>query len=394
MHNTQTALHRCIDSWLDNICDQQVTAVCFLDIRKCFDSIDHNILLSKLENFGIQNTELEWFSSYLKDRSQIVCQNNVLSKKAFVQCGVPPGSVLGPILFTIFINDISQNVHPGTCNLYADDTVVYCSGNSISEAQNKLQSCVSKLSHWYSNNKLSINASKSEVMIVNSRWRHPNDEMTITINGDNLNCVQCATYLGVKIDSHLSWNDFIPTLCKKISFKLQRLRRLAMFVPRHVILKIYVGTIQPCIDYAISVWGQTSNYNIQKIQRLQNYAARIICNEFDYVNCRGKDLIKSLNLMNVKQRIDYFTIILTFKSLHGLAPTYLSDEITLNNHVNQHQTRSHENNIYAPDISSHYSQQSLKYNGAILWNSLPSSLTNLSSLNVFKYHLKRYTVRP
>ena len=124
-HNTQTSLHRCNEDWIDNLCDNVFTAVCFLDIRKCFDTIDHGILIDKLKRYGIVKIEASWFRSYLKDRSQYVKCNGKLSAKSYVPIGVPQGSVLGPVLFSLFVNDINRHVYPSTVNLYADDTLMY-----------------------------------------------------------------------------------------------------------------------------------------------------------------------------------------------------------------------------------------------------------------------------
>ena len=388
MHNTQTALHRVIDSWIDNICDGLLTGICLLDIRKCFDTIDHMLLKEKLNYYGIKGVEIDWFSDYLKDRSQAVFHNKMLSDKNNVTIGVPQGSVLGPILFMLFVNDISQNSDIGICNLYADDTIVYCQGDSVQDVNGKLQNCVSYLNEWYISNKLSVNISKCEVMLISSSRRFLSDDLEICIDGQNLKYVNCANYLGMKIDNHLTWNDYVNKLCSNVASKLNRLRRLQNTVSKDVLCKIYLSMIQPCIDYAISVWGQTSQYNILKIQRLQNYAARIVTNNFDYIHCRGINIVNDLKWMNVKKRCDYFTCILMFKCIHGLAPNYLVDDVVMNFDVNGMFTRSHDMNVYVPYVSSQFAKRSFKYSGAILWNELPSFLKDLHNISDFKRHLK------
>jgi len=293
-------------------------------------------------------------------------------------------------LFTLFVNDISQNSGTGVCNLYADDTIVYCQGNSVQEVEAKLQSCVSHLSDWYINNKLSVNTSKSEVMLISSRRRYISDDLDITIDGHELKYVQCANYLGMKIDCHLSWDDYVDKLCSNIASKLNQLRRLKNIVSSDVLNKIYSTAIQPCIDYGISVWGQTSDYNVIKIQRLQNYAARIVTNNFDYVNCRSEAIIRNLRWMNVKQRCRYFTLTLMFKCIHGLAPSYLVDNVVMNFDVNGMTTRTHAMNVYVPSVSSQFAKRSFQYCGAILWNDLPGFLKDLNDYNGFKFYLKKH----
>lgn len=390
MFNTQTALHRVVDSWIDNVCDGLLTGVCLLDIRKCFDTIDHNLLREKLAYYGVKGVELQWFSDYLSNRSQVVFHNKVLSDKNEITIGVPQGSVLGPTLFMLFINDISQNSGIGICNLYADDVIVYCDGSTLQEVNVNLQNSVSQLTAWYENNKLSINTSKSEVMLVSSPRRVFSDDLDITINGENLKFVQCANYLGMKLDCHLSWNDYVDKLCSSVACKLNRLRRLKGLVNKNVMTKIYVTTIQPCIDYGISIWGQTSKFNILKIQRLQNYAARLVTNNFDYLNCSSSAIIKSLRWMTVKQRCIYFTIVLMFKCIHGLAPFYLINDVVMNFDVNGFNTRSHPMNVYIPQVSSQLAKRAFKYIGASLWNDLPSFLKDTTDINNFKRKLRQH----
>ena len=161
-HSTQTSLHRVIDDWLENINNNQTTGVCLLDISKCFDTISHRILLQKLSMYGIKHTEFKWFSSYLDKRKQAVFCHNKLSSLVDITTGVPQGSVLGPFLFLLFINDISNFTTDGcVTNLFADDAMIYASGDSVSEVQRKLQSCLSNISSWYRENRQKINSDKS-----------------------------------------------------------------------------------------------------------------------------------------------------------------------------------------------------------------------------------------
>ena len=152
-HSTQTSLHRVIDDWLENVNDGAITGACLLDISKCFDSINHTILLKKLEMYGITSTEQKWFSSYLRGRKQIVKFHQETSEFCDITCGVPQGSVLGPILFLLFINDISNFTVEGcVLNMYADDVTIYTSAISKDELEYRLQVCIDNISNWYSMN--------------------------------------------------------------------------------------------------------------------------------------------------------------------------------------------------------------------------------------------------
>ena len=377
-NNTQTALHRVVDTWLDNLTDQLLTGVCFLDIRKCFDSINHDLLKKKMSLYGVRDVELLWFTDYLDGRKQTV-KHNGFSDVASVTTGVPQGSVLGPILFLIFINDICQHIGTGTCNLYADDAVLFCQENNLAALNTSLQNGVSNISDWYRKNQLALNSMKCEVMLIQSKKCTLSDLLDIKIDNIRLNQVNCATYLGLKITSDLKWNDYVEMLCKKISVKIAQMRSLSGVLPTFVLKQFYISCVQPCIDYAISVWGNTSQQNINKIQRMQNYAARIVTNNYDYINHRGVNLVKQLNWMNVKQRCIYFSSILMYKCLNSLAPDYLCDEFILQSSFNDHSSRS-VNNVFIP----HGNHKSFSVHCAILWNNLPNSCKAATSLYSFK----------
>ena len=216
-HNTQTALHRVIDDWLCNMSDGNLTAVCSFDITQCFDTINHSILLKKMEYYGLQSENIKWFKSYLNEREQMVSCHNTLSGKSTISIGVPQGSVLGPLLFLIYVNDINRHVHLGACNWYADDTLVYCSGSTMSELKHNIQQCVSDIHEWYDQNKLVINKSKSSVMLATTRQRimHINDNnLDVHIGDYKLVQSDCIDYLGVKIDETISWNKQTDNICK------------------------------------------------------------------------------------------------------------------------------------------------------------------------------------
>ena len=292
-HNTNTALHKVIDDWLYNMADGLFTEICSFDINKCFDTIDHEIILKKMEYYGFQTHTIEWFKSYLLNRPQFVSCHNELSSKSTLETGLPQGSVLGPILFLVYVNDLNRHIHLGACNLYADDTLVYCAANSIDKLQEGIQECVTEIEEWYTKNRLIINVSKSNIMVVSTRQRetHTNvHDFNVFLGNDRLTQLDCLNYLGVKLDANLLWNVQIDELCRKLVFIIYRLSRLRHTLAPNILMYIYHSIVQPKFDYAFTIWGFTSQQNIHRVQRLQNRAARIITNNFDYVNVRGKSI--------------------------------------------------------------------------------------------------------
>ena len=395
-HNTQTALHRVVDDWLDNISDGNLTGVCSFDITKCFDTINHAILLKKMYFYGFNYHTSKWFQSYLNKREQIVSCRNQLYGKCQLQIGVPQGSVLGPLLFLIYVNDINRHVHLGSCNIYADDTLIYCTGNNITELKYNIQKCVTDVHEWYESYKLVINTSKSNVMLLTTRQMLSNiGDTALNVFIGNHKLPQCNSikYLGVDIDNVLSWNLQTDSISKKLVFIISRLSRLKPVLPSQTLMYIYSSIIQPKIDYAISIWGYTTAHNINKVQRLQNRAARILTGNFDYVNTRGIDLVNNLGLMNVTQRRDYFMLIMMFKSIHGLVPDYICDEITMQRDITVRTTRSTvNNNVHVPHIILECCKNAFAYRGPVLWNALPENIKKCETLNCFKKCVKLHVV--
>ena len=332
MHSTQTCLHRVIDDWLQHINDGEITG-CLLDLSKCFDSINHIILLKKLEMYGIIGTELDWFYSYLDGRKQFVNFNNETSKCCEITCGVPQGSVLGPILFLLFINDISNIAVEGcVLNMYADDVIIYTSPMSTHELECKLQSCIDSISNWYDMNKLCINKKKSSVMVFGSKFQLQPlnlDDFAISINVDKLQLVEQAKYLGLWVRNDLSWDDHILELCKKMYCYVHMFHRLRKMILSQLLLNIYKSYVQSKIGYGLSIWGCTIEADLDRIQRIQNLLARIMCNNFDYINFCGINMVRTLRLQTAREWWDYFLCILMFKCIHGFAPHYLCNDVAM-----------------------------------------------------------------
>ena len=394
-HNTQTSLHRVVDDWLYNIGDNLFTGVCLLDIKKCFDSIDHKRLIFKLDCYGIRDVECQFFMSYLSNRKQAVKCNNILSNYKETSVGVPQGSVLGPILFLLFVNDLSQHIHLGNANLYADDCIVYCTGTSVSEVNSNLQKCIDDVSYWYSRNKLVLNTTKSSSMLITSKHKH---QTTVDGNSLNISIADCeivqvdhCEYLGVKIEQSLCWDLHINKLCGSLTRKVGMLSRMRKSTPRDIMIKIYMSSVQPCIDYAITVWGNTTNCNLDKIQRIQNFAARVVTNQFDYVNVRGLYIVKSLGWMNVRQRFYYFNVLLMFKCIHGLAPSYMSNDVLMECEMIPRPLRNSDSmDVYIPFISNSYQSKTFIATAGECWNELPRVLQDVCDINQFKMQVKKY----
>ena len=394
-HSTQTSLHRVIDDWLEQIHDNSLTGACLLDISKCFDSINHEILLKNLEMYGITGNEIDWFSSYLKNRKQMVFFQEDSSDFQEVYSGVPQGSVLGPLLFLVFINDVTNFTTEGCAlNMYADDVIIYTSAETSDELQMKLQLCVDNVHQWYNMNRLTVNKKKSAVMVIGSKAQLQSinlDQFSISLDSNKIEFVNKAKYLGLLVKDDLSWDDHILQLCKTMNYYVHVLRRLNKIFPKQLLLKIYKSYVQSKLDYGLSIWGCTTEGNLDRVQRIQNFCARIMCKNYDYINTRGIDLVKSLKIQTIRQRRDYFLSVLMFKAIHGLAPHYVCNDVTMVVDVHGYNTRSSENmNLYVPKYTKEICKRSFVYKGSMLWNDLPDEVKESSSLDAFKSNYRFY----
>ena len=271
--------------------------------------------------YGITGNELDWFSSYLKNRKRMVFFQQDSSDFQEVYSGVPQSSVLGPLLCLLFINDVSNFTTEGcVLNMYADDVIIYTSATTSDELQMKLQLCVDNVHQWYNINRLTVNKNKSAVMVIDSKAQLQSlnlDQFSMNLDSNKIEFVNKAKYLGLLVKDDLSWDDHILQLCKTMNYYVHVLRRLIKIFPKQLLLKIYKSYVQSKLDYGLSIWGCTTEDNLDRVQRIQNFCARIICKNFDYINTRGIDLVDSLKIQTIRQRRDYFLSVLMFKAWFG-----------------------------------------------------------------------------
>ena len=389
--STQTSLHRVIDDILQSMDDGEITAACFIDIAKCFDSIDHTFLLEKLKKHGIRKN-IDWFKSYLSGRQQRVIYNGKLSEAKFVKAGVPQGSVLGPFLFILFANDISNFTGNGQINCYADDALIYVSGTNMKEVETKLQDCINKVEFWYTENKLKVNTKKTEVMIFGTAQKlsRISDDICIKFGQEQLRVVKHFKYLGVHLDGGLSWNDHCQSIISKAGYKLHLMRRLNKILPKKTMIQIYKTYMMPILEYAATVWGYTSAENNTRIQRIINLCARIISNNYDFINCRGEDLAKELGWNSFKERRDFLLAVLMFKCHDGSAPEYISDNLDLHKEVNIRESRHTDDTTYKiPGTRINITDTGLFVQGPTVWNKIPAHIREADSVELFKKQYKK-----
>ena len=295
LHSTVTALLEATDTWAYNIDKGKINALVFLDLKKAFDTVNHDVLLSKLNNYGIKDIPHKWFTSYLDKRTQKCSINGSLSQSCLLSCGVPQGTILGP-LFLLYINDLPNCLTNCQPRMYADDTHLTYAGVSTDNIESCLNNDLAKVHNWLTANKLTLNTTKTEFMLIGSRQRLS----TLTnfsrpeINGAPIDQVANAKSLGVIIDDNLSWSSHIDKLTKKIASGIGAIKRVRHLVPQATLQNIFSALVQPHLDYCNVVWGNCGVTLQQKLQKLQNSrAARVLT--YSSYEASADNLIKILD---------------------------------------------------------------------------------------------------
>ena len=267
-----------INEWCCNIDRKLVNGVLFLDLIKSFDTVHHNILLNKLQYFGLDQPAIAWFESYLSCRTQVCTVNGTLSDARQLTCGVPQGTILGPLLFLMYINDLPNCVDYSSTRMYADDTNLTATGCNIPEIKSMLENDIQCIVKWLCANKLTLNVIKSELMVIGSRQRLASlsENLELTVNGISLKQADEVTCLGLKIDENLTWKGHIESIKKKVTTSLRIMKKTKPYLNQELLIKIYNSIVKPHFDYCSVVWDSIDMSLADQLQKLQNRAACII----------------------------------------------------------------------------------------------------------------------
>ena len=390
LHSTVTSLLKCTDDWYKGLDTGQVTGLIFIDLKKAFDTVDHEILCKKLHLYGVQNRELAWFKSYLSNRKQFSRVNGFDSKIEEIEIGVPQGSCLGPLLFLVYINDLSLAIKNAKTSMYADDTSLYLCSKDISQLNNTINKDLKKLDEWLMGNKLSLNVAKTHSMLIASQQKHKsltlsNIKFEPKIKEKEIERRHEAKYLGVQIDDKLNWKGHIRAVSAKVSRAVGFLKYSKRYLPIATVKTLYTSIVEPHFQYCCSVWGCCSAAEIQHLQKLQNRAARIVTNSrFD---AAIKPMLENLGWKTIDQLISTQSKIVTFKSLKNLAPKYMCDLFNKNSVCFSHNLRNTNTDVRLPMKNTAQGQKAFSFRGAKIWNSLAADAKLAPSLYKFKKNM-------
>ena len=395
-HSTETALLKVFDDLINGIDTGSIGFLNLLDLSAAFDTIDHGILLNRLQtSFGMGGTVIDWFKSYLSGRQQWVKVEQFLSDVDVLNFGVPQGSVLGPVLYTMYTYPLSKIIE--RCNMnfhfYADDTQLYKSINNseIDYEVKQTEECISHVKKWMSQNKLKLNDSKTEFIIVGkpSLLKHL-DKPSMTLDDVEIKPAVQVTNLGVVFDEELNLSSHVASLCQKMFAEIRNIGLNRKFLTDDVASQLMVSLVLSKMDYCNSILAGIPQLLLSKLQRVQNCAAKVCMRKkkSDHVT----PLLKSLHWLPVSERINYKIAMMVFKHFQGTTPSYISD-LLQEPPKHTHNTRSSSDpTLLGQPVKKlvTYGERSFQYYGPLIWNSLPRETRELTNETEFKKALKTH----
>ena len=380
-HSTETAIIDLVAKLTDAIDKNKFTAGIFLDLSKAFDTVNHSIIIAKLCHYGIRGIALEWFKNYLTNRKQMVKFNNTISSKEKITCGVPQGSVLGPLLFLIYMNDIHKCSKILSFILFADDTNAFYSDTNVKALNQTLNNALIKVSKWLQVNKLTLNIKKTQVILFNAKNKKVKEPLKLKINGENIKQVNSTKFLGIIIDSKLTWKQHIAHIQHKISKTTGIICKTRHYVSLKVLRMLYYTLIYPYLHYGNIVWANTYQSNLDPLKKLQKKIIRMI--SFAGFTDHSPPIFKKLSVLPFDQINKEKVALFMFRYFNKMLPSAFDAFFTLNKDLHNHNTRSSAK-IHINYIRTNYSKHSIKYRGSQVWNSLPTAVKTAKSIYIFK----------
>jgi len=395
-HSTETALVRVQNDIIRAIGEQKVVLFVMLDLSAAFDTVNHQCLLSILRELGVDGQALEWFSSYLECRRQVILIHGTCSDSRDVSCGVPQGSVLGPILFTVYTSSLGRLLREQVpdYHFYADDSDLYlCARPSqLVTASHQLEDCIRLVQTWMCKHQLKMNDEKTEFLVISSKQMAPRfTPPTLTIGNSEITAATSARNLGVTQDQFASMELHISNICRGAYFQLKNISKLRRYFDRESLECLVHAFVTSRLDYCNSLFCGLPSTLLKRLQRIQNTAARILTKtpKHDHIS----PVLESLHWLPIEKRVDFKTLLLVFKAIHHLAPVYLQELIIP--HTPSRTLRSADKHLlHVPFTSSTLvMDRAFSVAGPRLWNGLPHDLRTVQSLELFKSKLKTHLFR-
>ena len=393
-HSTETALLKIHNDIVDNMDNGKVTALTLLDLSAAFDTIDHSILLQRLHRyFGISGPALRWFKSFLSDRYQSINISGTLSSPQHLPSGVPQGSVLGPVLFSLYTTSLSQVIANRNLShhLYADDTQVYIS-LSQSNAQESLSTfsdCLTDILSWMESSKLKLNPDKTDLIIIGTKQQRNKviNHFPVKLLGSDTFPSDTVRNLGVIFDSDFNFRQHISQVCKSCFYHIRDLRRIRRHISTSTAKTISTALISSRLDYCNSLLNNIAKRDLAKLQRVQNCLARAVLRAPRF--SPSLPLLKQLHWLPVSYRINFKLSTLAYRALSTQQPFYLASLLHLSNIPRQLRS-SVSQQLIVPKTKLNLGKRAFSVAAPRVWNELPIALKTSETIAIFRKKLKTY----
>ena len=386
-HSTTLALidlHDKISSALDN---GELAVGVFLDLSKAFDTVDHSILFDKLEHYGIRGLSLKWVKSYFSNRLQFVEYNGHVSSRNNISCGVPQGSILGPLFFLLYINDINNASKILQLILFADDTNVFLSHKDADCLANILNTELNKLSIWFRANKLSLNLKKTKFMVFKPSQKRKSHDIQLFINDYKLDQVKETIFLGVILDENLNWKSEISHVANKVSKSIGIIRKSNFYLSTKSLRTLYFSLVYPYFFYCNLVWASTYKSNLVRLEILQKRVVRTIAKTDPYAHT--DPIFRNLGISKLHDMHLLQLGLFMYSHQYRTLPLKFDCKFTLQKEIHSYHTRN--SHLYrSPLCRTNIKQFSVFYQGPKFYNSLSTEIVNSPSSVSFKKALKAF----
>lgn len=389
-HSTDSCLLFLTDLIKREVDKGNLCGMVMLDLQKAFDTVDHSVLLYKLKAIGFSDLAVKWVGSYLGNRMQVVDTGGTISHPVCISCGVPQGSVLGPLLFLLYINDL-KSVCSSMLFLYADDSALVVSHKDKDVIEQTLSTELLNVSSWMSDNRLSLHVGKTESILFGSKIRLKKaSAFNIFLGDTELVAKETVSYLGCMLDNNLSGTSQAQKVITKVNQRVRFMARISKFLDTKTLVILAGALIQPYYDYACSSWYDGLTVNLKhRLQASQNKLVRLILDLPTRTHLEPYHFVK-VGWLKVEDRIAFVQLCMAHRIVHGEVPKYFKNYFNRVNDVHNYSTRGSSTDFVPPRVRTNMGKESFSYAGSVLWNRLPATIKAIASLDSFKRNLKRW----